>query len=69
MNKSIKNIVVVGGGTAGWISAAMLAKQHCNGQNSGVTISLIESDQIPTVGVGEGTFPTMRKNAKNNWYF
>ena len=61
MSKLIKKIVIVGGGTAGWITAAMLAKQHCRGGNSDVSITLIESDDIPTVGVGEGTFPTMRK--------
>jgi tryptophan 7-halogenase len=61
MNKAIKKIVIVGGGTAGWISAAMLAKHHGQDKNSGLEITLIESDQIPTVGVGEGTFPTMRK--------
>ncbi len=61
MSKLIKKIVIVGGGTAGWITAAMLAKQHCRGENSDVSITLIESDDIPTVGVGEGTFPTMRK--------
>jgi len=61
MNKAIKDIVIVGGGTAGWIAAAMLAKQHCAGKQSAISVTLIESDQIPTVGVGEGTFPTMRK--------
>jgi tryptophan halogenase len=64
MNKAIKNIVIVGGGTAGWISAAMLAKQHCVDKNSDVNITLIESDQISTIGVGEGTFPTMRKTLR-----
>ncbi|GHE95340.1 hypothetical protein GCM10011501_26160 [Thalassotalea profundi] len=51
MNKAIHNIVVVGGGTAGWISAAMLAKKHCGNKNSKITVTLIESDQIPTIGV------------------
>jgi tryptophan halogenase len=57
LNKAIKHVVIVGGGTTGWIAAAMLAKQHCAGKNSNVSITLIESDKIPTVGVGEGTFP------------
>ena len=64
MNKAKKNIVIVGGGTAGWISAAMLAKQHGGSKNSNVSITLIESDQISTIGVGEGTFPTMRKTLR-----
>jgi tryptophan halogenase len=64
LNKAIKHVVIVGGGTTGWIAAAMLAKQHCAGKNSNVSITLIESDKIPTVGVGEGTFPSMRKTLR-----
>jgi tryptophan halogenase len=64
MNRAIKKIVIVGGGTAGWISAAMLAKQHGANINSPISITLIESDQIASIGVGEGTFPTMRKTLR-----
>ncbi len=56
MSGATKHILVVGGGTAGWLTAAMLAKQH----GSGIKISLVESSNIPTVGVGEGTWPSMR---------
>lgn len=57
-----KRIIVLGGGTAGWITAGILAKKHAtNTQNQGIQISLIESPEIGVVGVGEGTWPTMRK--------
>jgi tryptophan halogenase len=58
----IKRIIVVGGGTAGWITAGILAKKHASTDNcQGIRITLIESADISVVGVGEGTWPTMRK--------
>jgi tryptophan halogenase len=64
MNSPIKNIVIVGGGTAGWLTACILAKQLNNAADSNTTITLIESADIPPIGVGEGTVPTMRQTLK-----
>jgi flavin-dependent dehydrogenase len=58
--KPIKQIIIVGGGTAGWLTAGILAADHNCNQNSGIDITLIESPDINTIGVGEGTWPTMR---------
>ena len=53
--RPVKDILVVGGGTAGWLTAAFLAKLL-----AGVRISLVESQDIGILGVGEGTFPSIR---------
>jgi tryptophan halogenase len=52
----VKDIVIVGGGTAGWMSAAALSTLMPNGHR----IRLIESDEISTIGVGEATIPLIR---------
>ena len=57
LSSEIKRIIVLGGGAAGWITAGLLAKKHAGG----VRVSLIESPDISSVGVGEGTWPTMRQ--------
>lgn len=65
MTTEVKNIVIVGGGTAGWITAGTLAAKLKQKVNSGYTITLVESATVPTIGVGEGTWPTMRNTLKN----
>lgn len=53
MQKKIKNYVIAGGGTAGWMAAALLSKT----MGSEISITLVESEMIGTVGVGEATIP------------
>lgn len=60
MNTHYNNyhILIVGGGTAGWMAANLIAKKW---QNKRVDITVIESSEIPIIGVGEGSTPYLRK--------
>jgi tryptophan 7-halogenase len=56
----VRSICIVGGGTAGWLTAGIIAARH----GCGLQITLVESETIGIVGVGEGTWPTMRSTLK-----
>src|ERR1700751_5898204 len=57
----LKNIVIVGGGTAGWLTAGIIAARHQGRIKAGTfSVTLVESPNIAIIGVGEGTWPTLR---------
>lgn len=58
--KPIKSIIVIGGGTAGWLAASYLQRTMGSNPENPVSIKLIESPDIGVIGVGEATFPTLR---------
>lgn len=60
-NQPTKRVVIVGGGSAGWLTAGLIAAEHNASEPSGLQVTLIESPNISTVGVGEGTWPSMRR--------
>ncbi|MDI7774949.1 tryptophan 7-halogenase [Asticcacaulis sp. EMRT-3] len=61
MTESVHHIVIVGGGTAGWLTAGIIAARHKSRIQSGrFSVTLVESPNISIVGVGEGTWPTLR---------
>lgn len=58
--ESGRSILIVGGGTAGWLTACYLARYLDLANQPGLSITLVESPDIGIVGVGEGAFPTIR---------
>ncbi|MBQ0957899.1 tryptophan 7-halogenase [Ideonella sp. 4Y11] len=55
LSERLHTVLVLGGGSAGWLVAGLLAAEHPDLQ-----ITLVESDDVPVIGVGEGTWPSMR---------
>jgi len=56
MDKAINKVVILGGGTAGWMSASLLKKLL----GSAIEVELVESETIGTIGVGEATIPPIK---------
>src|SRR5690606_40921394 len=57
-------ILIVGGGTAGWLTAGYLARYFDVARNPHIRITVLESPEIGIIGVGEGTFPTIRNTLR-----
>jgi tryptophan halogenase len=62
MTHRIQSVVIVGGGTAGWLTAGTIAARHQGRLKTGFSVTLVESPNIPIIGVGEGTWPTLRSS-------
>ena len=60
MVQAVRRIVIVGGGTAGWLTAGVIAAKHRHRMPGGFSVTLVESPNVPIIGVGEGTWPTLR---------
>lgn len=61
----IDKVVIVGGGSAGWLTAGVLASTLRRRGLASVTVTLIESPTIASIGVGEGTWPSMRSTLQS----
>lgn len=57
MDQRIKNVIILGGGTAGWMTASYLARAL----QESVQITVLEAPSIPKIGVGEATVPNLHK--------
>ena len=62
----IRHIVIVGGGSAGWLTAAVIAAEHHAVSGDGLRVTLLESPDVGPIGVGEGTWPTMRDTLRKS---
>jgi len=60
VSKTVKQVVILGGGSAGWLTAAVIAAEHLATSSRGLQVTVLESPDIMPIGVGEGTWPTMR---------
>ena len=63
-DKPVKQIVILGGGSAGWLTAGVIAAEHRSNGGTHIKITLVESPGVAPIGVGEGTWPTMRATLK-----
>ncbi len=59
-SKPVNKILILGGGSAGWLTAGIIAAEF----GDSLAITLVESPEVPTIGVGEGTWPSMRESLR-----
>jgi flavin-dependent dehydrogenase len=60
MHRAVKKVVIVGGGSAGWLTAGVIASHYDVQADDEFEVILVESPDVATIGVGEGTWPSMR---------
>ena len=60
LGSAVRQVVVVGGGSAGWLTAGVIAADHAATGAVPLQVTLLEAPGIPPIGVGEGTWPSMR---------
>lgn len=59
----MRRVVILGGGTAGWLTAGVLASEL--GGEGGIELTVLESPDVGAIGVGEGTWPSMRDTLRS----
>jgi hypothetical protein len=57
---STRRVIILGGGSAGWLTAGSLSAEYARAGDSNLHITLVESPDVKPIGVGEGTWPSMR---------
>ena len=63
-SQRVMKVLIVGGGTAGWLTANHLGKKFSDSSGLNIEVCLVESPNIPNIGVGEGTVPMMRETLR-----
>jgi 2-polyprenyl-6-methoxyphenol hydroxylase-like FAD-dependent oxidoreductase len=61
MEQLVRKVVIVGGGSAGWLTAGIIAAEHNANSSAGIQVTVVESPEVNIIGVGEGTWPSMRE--------